>query len=82
MLTKQDKTDIANIVRPIMQEELRPIKRDVNVLKKDMITVKNDIKKIKKDLKDTINFFDHEVLADRKRIDKLEKNYNLQQSFT
>ena len=56
------------IIEGIFDKKLKPIKRD--------------IKKIKKVVEDTSDFLDREILADRKRIEKLEAENKLHQSFT
>ncbi len=89
MLTPKDlsaiekivETKINKTVRPIVQEELSPIKKDLNQLKKDMVTVKKDLKKVKKVVEDTSDFLDREILKDRKRIEILEHESNLRKDF-
>ena len=60
-LTKQDLSAIDQIVT----KRIKPVTDDVKSLKKDM-------SQVKRDLKTTINFFDKEYLALKKRVVKTE----------
>ncbi|CAN5320139.1 hypothetical protein BH10PAT1_BH10PAT1_3170 [soil metagenome] len=60
MLTKQDLIDISKVVKPVIQEELKPIKKD--------------LQRIEKKMNYMVDVLDKEILKDRKRIDKLEKD--------
>jgi len=60
-LTKQDLSAITNIV----QKELKPVNGKLSSINKRLT-------KVEKDLKTTINFFDNEHLALKKRVEKTE----------
>lgn len=70
MLTQKD----LSAIRGVVQEELIPVKKDIN-------TIKKDLKRVKKVVEDTSDFLDREILADRKRVDILEKNSKLNKSY-
>jgi len=78
MLTKQDLSQIQQVVhkevqnetRKIVQEELRPLKKDVS-------TLKEDVAEIRKDVKTIVRFFDREYLELRKRVERIENHLDL-----
>lgn len=74
MLTKNDLSQIRGVVqeetRKIVQEEVAPIKKDIETLKKD-------VKKIDKKLDKTIDFFDKESLELRTRVKRVENQLGL-----
>ena len=67
MLSKQDLSDIGKVVKPIIQEELQPIKKD--------------LKRIEKKMDYMVGTLDREILKDRKRIDKLEEEVKSQKTY-
>lgn len=71
-MTKQDLTQIKDVVREVVKDEitkeLKPIHKKLNKLEKKIDT--------------TINFFDHEVLSDRKRIDRIENHLGISQKLS
>lgn len=90
MLTKTDFSQIRKIVqgetRKIVQDEISPLKTDVNHLKEnvgslknDIVTIKQDVKilrrdtsKIRKDIGVIVSFFDREYLDLEKRVERIE----------
>lgn len=75
MLTKSD----LSAIKVIVQDEIKPVRKDVSGLKKDISILKTDVsglkkdmKVVRKDLKTTINFFDGEYLGVKKRVEKIE----------
>ena len=46
-------------------------------LKKDMKVVKKDLSKVKSDLKVTIEFFDKDLVRNKKRIERVENHLGL-----
>lgn len=68
MLTKQDLNAIGNLMenklKPIrkdisgLKQDVSGLKQDVSGLKKDVSGLKKDVKKLRSDLNTTINFFD------------------------
>lgn len=94
MLTKSDLLGIQKIVdgsvqkqtRKIVQEELAPIKTNVQALQTDMHGVKKDIKGIKSELKKvrkTVDvmgrLLDGEQMRQRKRIVRIEEHLGFAQ---
>jgi len=67
MLTKQDLTNLTKIVqvetRKIVQEELKPIKKDIIPIRKDQKLI--------------VNFFDREYLDLRTRVERIEEHLGL-----
>lgn len=70
MLQKNDLAAIGKIVESQIEKQVRPI------VKEELEPLKKDLKKIKRDLKKTSAFLDREILADRKRILRVEKHLN------
>lgn len=66
MLTKQDLNEIGNL----MENKLKPVRKDISGLKQDVSGLKKDVKKLRSDLNTTINFFDK---ADQNIKSKLNK---------
>lgn len=71
-------------IKFVIQEEINPLKYDLDILKKDVSGLKQDVKivkmdlrKIKNDLDTTIRFFDRDILHDKKRLDRIEANLHL-----
>ena len=76
MLTQEDLSAIKGIIK----EEFSPLNKDVSSLKKDVDFLKKGFRRMEKKLDDTINFFDHEHLHLRKRVDRIEDHLNLPSS--
>ncbi len=51
--------------------------KSILVTKEDLKPIKNDIVNIRKDMKVIINFFDHEYLDLRKRVERIEEHLHL-----
>lgn len=85
MLSKEDLKQIRMVVRQEIKEEvslqLKPIKEEFSLqldpVKMDISTIKRDVVQIRKDQKSIVNFFDHEYLDLRKRIELIEEHLNL-----
>ena len=58
-LTQNDLQNISQIV----ENELKPVKKDISSIKKDIKTI--------------VNVFDHEYLSLRKRVDRVETHLGL-----
>lgn len=86
MLTKQDlgqiqkvvqtetrtivQQETRKIVREVLQEELKPIKKDVSTLKEDVAQIRSDMKLI-------VRFFDREYITLRRRVERIETHLDL-----
>ena len=67
MLTKADLGQIDRLLE----------KRIDQSLKKRVDPIKQDISRIRGDMKTVVNFFDHEYLELRKRVEKIEEHLRL-----
>jgi hypothetical protein len=63
------------IVRNIIQEETPKIVKDI--IKKETAPIKKAIAKIQKDITILINYFDHQIIDLRTRIERIEKYLGL-----
>ena len=63
MLTKKDFVEIKKIVHEEVAVQLSPVKKDIS--------------QIRKDQKIIINFFDHEYLELRKRVERIEEHLGI-----
>ncbi|HUQ85455.1 MAG TPA: hypothetical protein VM077_03970 [Candidatus Limnocylindrales bacterium] len=91
MLTKNDLTQIRDVVKEVVQVEVEPIKQDVKLLQKGMVSMQADVgsllrdikilktndTKIRKDLKTTIDYFDRDNVVLHKKVERIEKHLGL-----
>lgn len=73
MLTKNDLQQIGIVI----DEKLKPVKRDITILTKDVSTLKKDVAQTRTDVKVLISYFDREYVELRKRIDRIEEHLGL-----
>lgn len=76
----QTKRDIITIKQDmsLIKKDMLILKQDVALVKKNLVIVKKDIIQIRKDQKIIVNFFDHEYLELRRRVERIEEHLNLQ----
>ncbi len=75
MLSKLDLSQIGKLIRdetkPIIQQELVPVKKDISSLKKNM-------RYVKKTMDVMIDLFDRQDIRLNKRVEKIEAHLGLQ----
>jgi len=74
MLTKDDFQQIRGIVREEVQAEIRI---EIDPLKSDVKTTKKDASKIRQDVDTLIDFFDHEYVELRQRVENIESHLGI-----
>ena len=82
MLSKDDYTEIRKILKEeigILKEEIRNETKKIvhNEIAIQLKPIKKDISQIRKDQKIIINFFDHEYLELRKRVERIEEHLGI-----
>ncbi len=76
MLTKQDLSQIASLLKPI-KTDVSSLKTDVSSLKTGQTRIEKNIRKIQKDQKTIVNYFDHEYLSLYKDVNRINLHLGL-----
>ncbi len=83
MLTKQDLSQIASLLKPIktdvssLKTDVSSLKTDVSSLKTGQTRIEKNIRKIQKDQKTIVNYFDHEYLSLYKDVNRINLHLGL-----
>ncbi len=76
MLTKQDLSQIASLLKPI-QTDVSSLKTDVSSLENGQTRIEKDVRKIQKDQKTIVNYFDHEYLSLHRDVTRINLHLGL-----
>ncbi len=80
-MTKNDLSQIREVIHEEVASEVSPLKKDIDILKKNIGTLQKDVKKIDKKLDQTINFFDKEHLELKDRVKTAERQLGISPLF-